>query len=93
MDSTNILLILAVSSVFGTVAITCVRYCGRSRCREISICCGLVDVIKDSRVEEEGRQFDIQNGVNNNDGNGNSGSLDNNNNGIRPSLFGGLFKV
>jgi hypothetical protein len=91
MDSTNILLILAVSSVFGTVAITCVRYCGRSRCREISICCGLVDVIRDNNVEEQGRQYDIEHGVNN--GGGNSGSLDNNNNNNRPSFFGSVFRV
>jgi hypothetical protein len=90
MDSTNILLILAVSSVFGTVAITCVRYCSKSRCREISLCCGLVDVVRDTENEERRYEFDVNNGVNNNGGN--SGSLDNNN-GIRPSFFGSVFKV
>jgi hypothetical protein len=88
MDSTNILLLLAVTSVFGTVAITCVRYCGRSRCSQISLCCGLVDVVRNTEIEERRYEFDVNNGGTN------SGSLNNdNNNGVRPSFFGSVFRV
>jgi hypothetical protein len=60
MDSNDLLIVLTVSSLLSTIAVSCIRYCFKSKCQDVSFCCGCLKIHRDTDTEEQARQYDIE---------------------------------